>query len=141
VGVLFVDLDGFKHVNDTLGHAAGDDLLAAFARRLAALVRSGDTVARIGGDEFVVVADDLGAWEDVRTIAQKILRAATGRLGSGAARCDVSASIGVSVYPCDGDKPASLVHRADVAMYRAKLGGGGDFRLFRELPASLAANG
>jgi len=141
VGVLFIDLDGFKTVNDTLGHAAGDDLLVKFSRRLVEAVRGGDTVARIGGDEFVVVADDLQEWEHVRVIADKLVRAVAGPLGGRDGRRGISASVGVSLYPSDGDKPAALVHRADVAMYHAKLAGGGVFRLFRDLPESAAANG
>jgi diguanylate cyclase (GGDEF)-like protein len=119
-GILFIDLDGFKRINDSRGHDVGDLLLRAVADRLRQAVRAADTVARIGGDEFVILADALRAGSDATLVAHKI-RSAVGKpfsLPGGVAR--VTVSIGVSLYPEDGRDAEVLLKVADVAMYRAK---------------------
>jgi diguanylate cyclase (GGDEF)-like protein/PAS domain S-box-containing protein len=128
--VLFVDLDEFKMVNDTLGHAGGDDLLKEVAVRLQACVRSGDTVARISGDEFAVILADMAKLEDAALVAQKI----NDRLGAAfeirGQEVFISASIGIAAYPGDGGDAESLIGAADAAMYRAKQAGRNTFQFF-----------
>jgi diguanylate cyclase (GGDEF)-like protein/PAS domain S-box-containing protein len=130
LAVFFVDLDGFKRINDTLGHDAGDDLLKEIARRLTSVVRSSDTVARLGGDEFVVLVPELERPEDAMALARKLLRHAGAPYDLGAQRVRVTASLGVSVYPDDADGASTLLRHADVAMYRAKQSGKNDARFF-----------
>ena len=120
VAVLFIDLDRFKVVNDTLGHGAGDRMLHECARRLKKCLRESDTVGRLGGDEFVVMMEDYSALHDIVIVAQKILaRFAVPVLLEGR-EFTPSASIGVSVYPDDGTNVEALLKNADIAMYRAK---------------------
>src|SRR6266545_767091 len=120
VAVLFLDLDRFKTINDSLGHASGDELLRTVADRLRACLRQGDTVARLGGDEFTVllpeVADDL----DAVKVAEKVLDRIRQPLTLQSREIVVTASIGISRFPGDGDAPEELVKKADVAMYQAK---------------------
>ncbi|HEY0856918.1 MAG TPA: diguanylate cyclase [Albitalea sp.] len=124
VGVLFVDLDGFKEINDTLGHSAGDEVLRTASQRLASAVRESDTVSRYGGDEFVVLLPDMAKASDVAPIAEKMLRALAVPARVGDRELPLSASIGVAVFPEDGQDAPTLVSRADAAMYRAKRTGG-----------------
>jgi diguanylate cyclase (GGDEF)-like protein/PAS domain S-box-containing protein len=128
IAVLFVDLDSFKAVNDQMGHDAGDAVLVSVAERMERCVRAIDTVARLGGDEFVIILQDIREPQSAAVVAQRILDqlAEPIALECGARR--VSASIGVSVFPVDGDNSEDLVRAADSAMYRAKEAGGGDFR-------------
>ena len=130
VALLFVDLDGFKFVNDSFGHAVGDALLIAVAQRLSGILREGDTVARLGGDEFVVLLVDLQRAEDAEPVAQKILCALALPLMAHARSLQVSASIGVSVYPGDGATGEQLLQHADVAMYSAQQQGQGAYRRY-----------
>ena len=130
LGVLFVDLDEFKLVNDSLGHAAGDELLREIARRLQASVRSGDTVARIAGDEFAVVLGDLARAEDAGLVAQKIVDRLAAPIGVAGHELFVTASIGAAVFPADGDSAEALLGAADAAMYRAKQSGRNAFQFF-----------
>lgn len=135
VGVLLLDLDRFKLVNDSFGHETGDTVLQSTARRLQRVVRRGDTVARLGGDEFVVVVEDLAPARDVEAVARKILdaisRPYTAKEPSGASvRIMLTTSIGISLYPDDGDDVSALLRRADAAMYRAKREGGHRFSFF-----------
>jgi diguanylate cyclase (GGDEF)-like protein/PAS domain S-box-containing protein len=123
VATLFLDLDQFKNINDTLGHNIGDDLLRVLAARLSATVRSGDTVARFGGDEFVILLDDIADASDIAIVAQKILDALAPPVELGATLLQVGASIGVSTFPSDGEDPGALLKNADTAMYRAKESG------------------
>ncbi len=130
LAVLFIDLDEFKAVNDTLGHAGGDDLLKETAVRLQSCVRSGDTVARISGDEFAVVLADLAKLEDAALVAQKIID----RVG---AACEihghevfVTASVGIAAFPGDGADAETLIGAADAAMYRAKQSGRNSYQFF-----------
>ena len=120
LALLFIDLDGFKQVNDTLGHAQGDLLLVEAARRIAACVRTTDTVARLGGDEFTVILTGLESLTAVERIAQAIVTRLQTPFALGAANPAVSASIGISVFPADAVSPDDLVRNADQAMYAAK---------------------
>jgi len=123
VAVLFMDLDGFKFVNDSYGHSFGDKPLCAVASRLSVIVRDCDTVARQGGDEFVILLPDLGRAEDALQVAAEVLDAFTVALPLDGRDLHISASIGVSTHPRDGDDSDSLLKHADVAMYRAKAHG------------------
>ncbi len=120
VVLLFLDLDGFKAVNDTLGHEVGDLLLKAVAQRLAGSVRTSDTVARLGGDEFTVVLHGLTAVQGAAIVAQKILRVLAQPFTLRGHEVSVTASIGITVYPLDSDTVEGLIKNADAAMYRAK---------------------
>jgi len=134
VAVLFLDLDGFKFINDSYGHSHGDELLKAVAARLAQTVRGGDTVARLGGDEFVVVLQNVADAEGAMAVAQDILQALAQPLQTGGQSLHVTASIGVSVFPQDGHSAELLLKHADVAMYRAKdRGRNGVQRYAREM--------
>lgn len=130
LGVLFIDLDRFKVVNDSLGHTAGDALLFAVASRLRAAVRTGDTVARFGGDEFVVLAENLSDDADAIRVAEQVTAALTEPIRVGNQDLHVSASIGIAVGRPDRDTAEGLVRDADVAMYRAKSGGRNRFEMF-----------
>jgi len=120
VAVLFVDMDRFKTINDTLGHEAGDRLLQGLAERLASGVREGDTVARFGGDEFVILLDDVGSDKDIGAVAQKVLETLAPPFDIDGQSLYITASIGVSLYPNDGEDSTTLLKNADIAMYRAK---------------------
>jgi diguanylate cyclase (GGDEF)-like protein/PAS domain S-box-containing protein len=124
VGVMFVDLDRFKHINDSLGHDAGDQLIVEIARRLAAALRESDTVARQGGDEFVVVLADIAGPEDAAVVAGKLLDSLFQPLSLCGQELFPSASIGIAMYPQDGGDSEALLKAADSAMYRAKANGG-----------------
>ena len=132
MALLFVDLDGFKFVNDSFGHSVGDALLIAVAARLVATVREGDTVARLGGDEFVMMVLDLEQAEDAVKVVRKILGALSLPLLIDGRTLPLSASIGVSVYPGDGSSGETLLKHADVAMYRAKKLGGNAYRCYTD---------
>jgi diguanylate cyclase (GGDEF)-like protein/PAS domain S-box-containing protein len=136
VATLFVDLDQFKNINDTLGHNVGDDLLRVLADRLKAVVRDGDTVARFGGDEFVIILDNVAVVSDVAVVAQKLLDALAPPVELGATLLQVGASIGVSTFPADGEDPGTLLKNADIAMYRAKESGRNAYQFYsREMSA------
>jgi diguanylate cyclase (GGDEF)-like protein/PAS domain S-box-containing protein len=128
--VLFIDIDRFKNINDTLGHEVGDDLLQQLSRRLKHCLREGDTVARFGGDEFVVLLDDLAAASDARNLAGKILDQLRPPFEAGAATLHVTASIGISLFPTDGEESNSLLRNADTAMYRAKDSGRNNYQFY-----------
>ena len=130
VAVLCLDLDGFKGVNDTLGHPAGDTLLQAVSGRLRNLVRSGDTVARLGGDEFVCVLSGLKTREAVAECAQRIVAALSTPYDLGGHEVAIGASVGIAIAPVDGADPETLLRHADVALYRAKTEGKGTFVFF-----------
>lgn len=125
VGVLFVDLDGFKQVNDRYGHRVGDQLLMALARRLSRAVRGYDTVARVGGDEFVILLERLEQPTQAEQVARHVLNTLHEPVELSGCVVTVSASIGIAVYPLDGETGEDLVQRADAAMYRAKQAGPG----------------
>lgn len=128
--ILFVDLDHFKLINDSLGHEAGDELLRKTAEHLRAGVRAEDLVARLGGDEFVVLCRDAGDLDDIDALAARVLQAATRPIVLLGQERRVSASVGVSVYPADGDTERALMKCADIAMYTAKQEGRSTYRLF-----------
>ena len=129
IAVLFIDLDRFKVINDSLGHFVGDELLQQAAQRLTKSVRASDTVSRQGGDEFVILAtiDNIA---DAAYIAEKVIADMNAPFEVGEHRLNVGASVGISVYPQDGDDADTLLRNADVAMYAAKEAGRGTFRFF-----------
>lgn len=131
VGLLHLDVDHFKDVNDTLGHDAGDELLKAFAQRLKSAVRSGDTVARLGGDEFAVVVPGLRNARDIENVVQSILTRMKEPFVYSDRILDCRASIGASIYPKDGSSPEDLLKSADIALYMAKAAGRGGLMIFR----------
>lgn len=130
LAVMFIDIDHFKYVNDTFGHNEGDNLLQAVAKRLKACLREEDTLSRMGGDEFTVLLQDLTG-EGTEMVARKILDAMKLPFNIGEHKLYVTASIGISVYPKDGDKPMELLKNSDTAMYRAKEDGRNNLRFFR----------
>ena len=131
VGVLFVDLDHFKKVNDTAGHATGDQVLAGAARRLQDCVREEDTVARFGGDEFLVLLPTLHQSHDAELVARKVVEAFARPFSVGGQEYPLSASVGICLYPADGHDPSELLQNADAAMYLAKQEGRNAWRFFR----------
>src|SRR5450759_5179778 len=130
--VMFIDLDGFKKVNDTLGHDVGDLLLQEVALRLQKCIRLSDSVGRLGGDEFAMVLEDTQAPADSVQIAERILAALASPFVLGGHPVTATASIGIAVYPKDGTDALTLLKNADVAMYRAKQAGRKQFRFFSE---------
>ena len=129
--LLYLDLDRFKPVNDTLGHSAGDELLQGVAARIRRQVRESDTVARVGGDEFTVILPDIARPEEAETVAKKIISAlaAPFQLGGRRQSVDIGTSIGIALYPADARDADALVTAADAAMYSAKQVGS-SFRFF-----------
>ena len=131
VAVLFLDLDGFKHINDSLGHPIGDKLLQSIAKRLVDCVRASDTVSRQGGDEFVVLLSQAEHPEDAAAIASRLLRAVAEVHSIDQLDLHITTSIGVSVYPDDGQDAETLIKNADTAMYQAKENGRQSFQFFK----------
>ena len=131
VAVLFLDLDGFKHINDSLGHPIGDKLLQSIARRLVLCVRGSDTVSRQGGDEFVVLLSESEQWEDAAIVATRMLQAVAEAHSIDQHDLHVTTSIGVSVYPDDGLDAETLIKNADTAMYQAKENGRRSYQFFK----------
>jgi len=138
VAIWFLDLDGFKRVNDTFGHAAGDELLKAVAERLASSVREGDTVARQSGDEFTLLLPGIHYAEDLATISRKLIEALRQPFLVAGRELRVTASAGISLYPEDGEDAETLLKCADTAMYRAKERGRDNFQLFSAAMAEKA---
>jgi diguanylate cyclase (GGDEF)-like protein/PAS domain S-box-containing protein len=130
VAVMFLDLDGFKHVNSSLGHPIGDKLLQSIAARLVDCVRSSDTVSRQGGDEFVVLLSDVERAEDVALTARRMLAAVAEAHRIDLSDLHITASIGVSVYPDDGLDAETLIKNADTAMYQSKENGRQNYQFF-----------
>lgn len=130
LAVMFLDLDRFKLVNDTLGHEIGDELLKAVAQKLRALVRQTDTVARLGGDEFVIMLDNPANRDEVANIASRIIATVNDPMELRGKSAQVGTSIGIAMYPNDGHSPADLIKNADTAMYRAKNAGKNTYRFF-----------
>jgi diguanylate cyclase (GGDEF)-like protein/PAS domain S-box-containing protein len=131
VAVLFLDLDGFKHINDSLGHPIGDQLLQSIAKRIVNCVRAADTVSRQGGDEFVVLLSEVERSEDVAVTARRILQTIAQPHPIGQHDLHVTTSIGLSVYPDDGRDAETLIKNADTAMYQAKENGHNSYRFFK----------
>ena len=140
VGVLFIDLDNFKTINDSLGHYAGDQLLKRLAQRLQACLRSVDLVGRLGGDEFLVIISGLERTEDVIPIAEKIAECISEPFALEGQTLGVSGSIGISMYPQDGESTDTLIRNADAAMYLAKERGRSNFQFFMPSLTKSAAN-
>lgn len=138
VGVMFIDLDRFKRVNDTLGHASGDLLICEVARRLRQTVRSDDIVARLGGDEFVVVINDVVALNPILQVVEKMLAVVTEPYKLEGREIFSSCSIGVSVFPSDGTTSSDLLKHADTAMYHAKNNGRNRFQLYNAAMNAMA---
>ncbi|MGH8508662.1 MAG: diguanylate cyclase domain-containing protein [Gammaproteobacteria bacterium] len=136
IAVMFIDLDRFKDINDTLGHEAGDSLLKGVAERLRPEVRESDAVARLGGDEFIVILIDIARPEDAANVARKLLRTLSAPMNLGGTEMVISASIGISLSPEDGSDVKTLLHHADTALYRAKESGKNDYCFYA---ASLSA--
>jgi diguanylate cyclase (GGDEF)-like protein len=130
VALLCLDLDRFKMVNDTLGHAAGDELIREFARRLSDAIRASDTAARIGGDEFAIIQTDIASVEAIEELCGRIVRAASEPFLIGGNQVHVGVSVGVALAGKDGLDAEELARRADIALYEAKAGGRGRYRLF-----------
>ena len=142
VGLLFMDLNKFKPVNDQYGHDAGDQVLKTVAERWLASTRSSDTLARLGGDEFALIVDGLSDATELATIAQKLIAALTEPIDlPRGARCTVGTSVGGSIYPDSATEMDSLVAAADAAMYGCKTAGGGHYRLTSVVPSSTDAVG
>jgi diguanylate cyclase (GGDEF)-like protein/PAS domain S-box-containing protein len=131
VGLLYLDLDRFKPVNDSLGHACGDKLLQTVAKRLKRSVRDEDTIARLGGDEFAVILEHLSRPPDAAATATKLLHALARPFLLDGHKANITASIGITVYPFDGDDVKTLLKRADGAMYRAKTERRNDYQFWR----------
>lgn len=138
LAVLFLDLDHFKQINDTLGHAMGDDLLLQFTHRVKDCLREDDTLARLGGDEFIVLLPEIDHLDDVHCVARRLLGIASQPYLLGGEPVTIGASIGVSLYPDDGNNAGELMQAADIAMYRAKRDGRNLYCLFRPEPSAIA---
>jgi diguanylate cyclase (GGDEF)-like protein len=130
VGLLFLDLDNFKNINDTMGHGIGDMLLCNIARRLEQSVRNADTLARLGGDEFVIALTAVNQAEDISMVAKNILTALSAPLNLEGIELYISASIGIAIFPEDGNDVDTLLKHADLAMYKAKDHGRNNFQFF-----------
>ena len=140
VGLFFIDLDQFKSINDTLGHAFGDEVLKVVGQRLSNAVREIDTVSRLGGDEFTIILSDLHSADDAAMVASKVLEALLPSISIGPHELVVSASIGVTMYPADANQVPTLLRNADTAMYRAKDEGRNTYRFFtREMDERINA--
>ena len=135
--LFFVDVDRFKQINDTLGHAVGDTVLRLVTRRLESVIRDSDTVSRHGGDEFLVLLAEVSSPNDAALIAAKMLLAIAARGPEPLPA--LSASVGIAIYPEDGQEAALLIANADAAMYRSKKRGRGGFS-FHSTPASGSAH-
>jgi diguanylate cyclase (GGDEF)-like protein/PAS domain S-box-containing protein len=132
MAVLFIDLDNFKRINDSLGHHVGDLLLQIAAQRLQACIRQGDILARLGGDEFVLVLSSLGQGGEAALVADKALKALDSAFEAAGHELHVGGSIGISIYPADGQDAETLMRSADTAMYHAKENGRGNYQFFTE---------
>ncbi|MCL1091652.1 GGDEF domain-containing protein [Shewanella profunda] len=128
LAVIFIDIDGFKAINDRLGHNAGDLVLTQFTAILKQCLRSSDTVSRYGGDEFVILLPEIGSSDDASAIAVKILKALARPMRIGTTRLTLEVSLGIALYPSDGECVRSLTHSADGAMYQVKNAGGCGFQ-------------
>jgi diguanylate cyclase len=137
--VMFMDLDGFKTINDSLGHSAGDKLLKAFSGHLIKCVRREDTVARLGGDEFVILLEGLGLPQEVEPVARGLLERMQGDFRIDGTPLRVTVSIGIATYPQDGDSVEALLKSADMAMYDAKQNGRNTYRFFDSAMSDASA--
>ncbi len=140
LAVMSLDLDKYKVINDTLGHAAGDKVLKIVSSRLAGIIRASDTIARVGGDEFVVITQEIDRPEDAVAIAQKIMDSFQEPLPIDGRRVDLSTSIGIAIFPDDGPDLQTLVKKSDAAMYYSKGHGRNQFKLFGDGDVSIGAD-
>ncbi|MBU1424859.1 MAG: bacteriohemerythrin [Gammaproteobacteria bacterium] len=139
--VLFMDLDGFKAVNDNFGHEAGDAVLKIAAARFQTCIRDMDTVARIGGDEFAIILNNVKQLEDASNVARKIIAAISDPIKPDeTTECRIGVSIGIALYPQNGPEIDKLMHAADSAMYQSKTGGKNNFSFFDELSGGQESN-
>jgi diguanylate cyclase (GGDEF)-like protein len=140
LAICYLDLDGFKAINDQFGHAAGDSLLQEVASRIQAVVRGNDTVARMGGDEFAILLGDIKQPDDCSSLLERLLAAiqVPVALDTGDA-VTVTASIGVTLFPTDDGEPDALLHHADLAMYQAKERGKGRYHFYQDPVTSKKA--
>jgi diguanylate cyclase (GGDEF)-like protein len=132
MAILFLDLDRFKNVNDSLGHTVGDHLLQQVASRLYSTLRNNDTISRNGGDEFVVVMEELNDTNEAIHVAKKIIASLTETFEIQSHKIHLGVSVGISIYPTDGETPLVLLRNADTAMYRAKKAGGNQLQFYDE---------
>jgi len=132
LAVVFLDLDGFKTINDRYGHDVGDQLLVVVSQRMKSALREGDTLARLGGDEFVAVLVDLDSAQDAEPVLARLLQAAAEPVVVGDLHLHVSSSMGIATFPRDGAHPDLLLRRADQSMYRAKEAGRNQYHFFQE---------
>jgi diguanylate cyclase (GGDEF)-like protein len=130
LAILFIDLDGFKEINDTLGHKAGDELLKQVAARLNSIVRGSDTIARLGGDEFTICLHNVASAESACIVARKVVELYAEPFTLEGASCRITGSVGVSLYPHDAETVEALMKAADTAMYQAKQRGKNNFQLY-----------
>lgn len=130
LGILFLDLDGFKQINDTKGHSQGDRLLQIFAERLKKNVRESDTIARLGGDEFTILLKGISAVDDIAKVGMKVLEVTKKPFLIGNENKIITCSIGASIFPYDGNNTEALIKKADLAMYKAKSLGKNTFHLY-----------
>ena len=138
--LLFLDLDEFKAVNDSLGHNAGDQLLQCVAQRIEECIRDEDTAARFGGDEFTIILEDIKQATDAELVAAKIINTISEPVVFGDQSICIATSIGISLYPDDGLESDELMHAADSAMFRAKSRGKNNYRLYSRNPEEKAAS-
>lgn len=129
-GLMFIDIDGFKAVNDNFGHDIGDELLVTLADLLGHCIRKSDTLARVGGDEFVIILEKITSLENITRMAEKILKLFEAPLMIEGKSCNVGASIGIAIHPDDSDNADDLVKKADTAMYQAKTSGKGQYCIY-----------
>lgn len=130
VAIIFCDLDRFKYLNDTAGHAAGDIVISTVAHRVRQTIRTNDFLCRIGGDEFVLCLDDISSLDDIKIIVQRILLTVELPINFNTTEYKISASLGIAIYPNDSTDPSTLLRYADIAMYRSKARGSGNFTFF-----------
>ncbi|MFA5400524.1 MAG: sensor domain-containing diguanylate cyclase [Dehalococcoidia bacterium] len=140
LAVMSLDLDKFKTINDTFGHAAGDEVLKAVSAGISKIIRASDTIARVGGDEFVLVMQETDRIKDATTIAQKILDSFRAPLIIESHRVDLSTSIGIAIYPDDGLELETLIKKSDAAMYYSKGHGRNQFKLFGDGDVSIGSD-
>lgn len=139
MAVLFLDLDRFKQINDTLGHSAGDILLQSVSERLQNCIREADTIARMGGDEFTIILSSINSIHDVESVARRTVEALSAPFVLSGKECFVTVSVGIGVYPVDGNDIDTLIRNADTAMYRAKEQGRNNFQFYTQTLNTAAA--
>jgi diguanylate cyclase (GGDEF)-like protein len=130
LALLYLDLDGFKNVNDSLGHLAGDELLRAAALRMRSALKPTDNIARHGGDEFIIIIEQVSSESDASHVAHRMGEVLKNPFELSHGRNEVGASIGISLYPRDGDNAEELLKKSDLALYHAKSAGKGHYRFY-----------